>query len=81
MHALTERREPLPCDGESVGVAVETDEYKFRESPQQCLGVTSHAERGIHQHRSGVRDRRREKLDGALEHDGGVDLVVDHSDR
>ncbi len=70
--AITEASEPLPRDAQRVGVAVESDQTDVREAFEQCLGVASHAEGGIDEHRSVRLEGGSEQLDTAVEQDGGV---------
>ncbi len=81
VHAVAEPRQPLPRDGEGVGVAVEADQHQLGKAIEEGFGVTRHTERGVDQYRSRAHERGGEQLDGAVEHDGDMDLRIGHNGR
>ncbi len=77
VHALAEGLQSLTGQGQGLAVAVDADQLGVRARPQQRLGVATHTERAVDEHRARLGQRRREQLDDPGEHDrlvpcGGV---------
>jgi hypothetical protein len=80
-HSITESSEPLPCDTEGIVITVEANEVDVRESLEESLGVTAHAESGVDEDGSLTLERGGEQLDTAFEEDRGVNVAKAHDVR
>ena len=78
VHASAEGREPLPRERQGVRVAVEADEHQPGKALEERLGVSAETEGGVDEHGARASERGSEQLDGALEHDRGVQWILGH---
>ena len=74
--ARGERLEHLARDGERIAIPVDADQVRCGVRRQDGGGMSGHAERGVHMHGIGRRQRRREQFNDPVEHHRGVQDVT-----